>query len=342
MFATRFPLAMDLSRFPRIKLCHTPTPLEAMPRLSRHLGGPQIYIKRDDCTGLGLGGNKVRKLEFLLGEARELDADTIITTGAMQSNHVRQTAAACAKLGFKCIVLLEEQADEMAPEYESSGNVLLDRLFGAEQLLTYPAGTDMTLAMHSVATAQDGQGASAYIIPVGGSSALGALGYCECAVEILKQLNEIGLRVDRLVVASGSGGTQAGLITGLAGCHSIIPVLGISVSRRQKAQEELVHSLALETSELLGLSQPIERDGVVVNSGFYGGAYGVPTPEMVEAVNLTAQLEGILLDPVYTGKAMAGLIGLIRQGVFAPSETVLFVHTGGTPALFAYASEFDN
>lgn len=327
-------ISMQLSRFPRIKLCYTPTPLEALPNLTRHLGGPQLYIKRDDLTGLGLGGNKVRKLEFLLGEARSLNANTIITTGATQSNHVRQTAAAAAKLGLKCVILLEERVQEMSTEYTTSGNVLLNRLLGAE-LLSYPDGTDMTLAMHSVAARLD-KGARPYIIPVGGSSALGALGYCVCALEILSQASEMNLRIDRVIVASGSGGTHDGLVTGLS--QSGIGVLGISVSRRRDSQEKLVHSLALETSELLGVT--VARDQVVVNSDFVGPAYGVPTAEMVEAVKLAASLEGILLDPVYTGKAMAGLIGLIRRGTFSRSENILFVHTGGTPALFAYTNTF--
>ncbi|HET6756081.1 MAG TPA: D-cysteine desulfhydrase, partial [Burkholderiales bacterium] len=309
-------------------------PLEALPNLTRHLGGPQLYIKRDDLTGLGLGGNKVRKLEFLLGEARSLNANTIITTGATQSNHVRQTAAAAAKLGLKCVILLEERVHEMSTEYTTSGNVLLNRLLGAE-LLSYPEGTDMTLAMHSVAARLD-KGARPYIVPVGGSSALGALGYCVCALEILSQASEMNLRIDRVIVASGSGGTHDGLVTGLS--QSGIGVLGISVSRRRDSQEKLVHSLALETSELLGVT--VARDQVVVNSDFVGPAYGVPTAEMVEAVKLAASLEGILLDPVYTGKAMAGLIGLIRRGTFSRSENILFVHTGGTPALFAYTNTF--
>lgn len=309
-----------------------------MPNLTRHLGGPRLYIKRDDLTGLGLGGNKVRKLEFLLGEARALKAETIITTGATQSNHVRQTAAACAKLGLKCIILLEERVQEMSEEYTTSGNVLLNRLFGAE-LMTYPAGTDMTLAMHGIASRQ-GENARPYIIPVGGSSAVGALGYCVCSEEIVTQAREMNLRIDRVVAASGSGGTHDGLVTGLS--QSEIGVLGISVSRRREAQEKLVHSLALETSRLVDLPQPVERSAVVVNSDFIGPGYGVPTTAMVEAVKLTASLEGILLDPVYTGKAMAGLIGLIRQGRFKDSENVLFVHTGGTPALFAYRETFAN
>ncbi|MGH8728325.1 MAG: D-cysteine desulfhydrase [Burkholderiales bacterium] len=329
---------MVLSHFPRIKLCNTPTPLEPMPNLTHHLGGPQLYIKRDDLTGLGLGGNKVRKLEFLLGEARELNADTIITTGATQSNHVRQTAAACAKLGLKCVILLEERVREASSDYKTSGNVLLNHLFGAE-LLSYLNGTDMTLAMHGVA-ARRGENARPYIIPVGGSSALGGLGYCDCASELLTQASEMNLRIDRVVVASGSGGTHEGLVTGFVANNSDIPVLGISVSRKRDFQEKLVHSLALESAELLGLPQGVERESVVVNSDFVGPGYGVPTAGMVEAVQLTAQLEGILLDPVYTGKAMAGLIGLIRQGAFSRSDNIVFMHTGGTPALFAYRETF--
>lgn len=333
-----FGFDMDLSRFPRIKLCNTPTPLEPMTNLTRRLGGPQLFVKRDDQTGLGLGGNKVRKLEFLLGEACELNADTIITTGATQSNHVRQTAAACAKLGLKCVILLEERTRETSLEYRTNGNVLLDRLFGAE-LLTYPNGTDMTLAMHGVASRRSDK-ARPYIIPVGGSSALGGLGYCACAFELLAQAKEMNVEITCIVVASGSGGTHEGLVTGLAASSSNVPVLGISVSRKRDSQENLVYSLAQESAELIGLSSAVDREAVVVNSGFVGPGYGVPTAEMIEAVKLTARLEGILLDPVYTGKAMAGLIGLIRRENFSRSDNVVFVHTGGTPALFAYRDTF--
>jgi L-cysteate sulfo-lyase len=257
---------MHLARFPRIKLCHTPTPLEAMPNLTRHLGGPQLYVKRD-LTGLGLGGNKVRKLEFLLGEAQKLRADTIITTGATQSNHVRQTAAACAKLGLKCVILLEERVDKMPHEYHTSGNVLLNRLLGAE-VSRLPANADIASAMESIAHDLRAQGRNPYLIPVGGSNALGALGYCACAVEILAQANEANLRIDRVVIASGSGGTHDGLVTGLAALNSGIPVLGISVNRPRKQQEELVFQLVKETSQLLGLESSIRRDAVVVNSDY--------------------------------------------------------------------------
>jgi L-cysteate sulfo-lyase len=311
-----------------------------MPNLTRQLGGPQLYIKRDDLTGLGLGGNKVRKLEFLLGEAVQQGSDTIITTGATQSNHVRQTAAACAKLGLKCVILLEERVEKMPDEYQTSGNVLLNRLLGAE-ILSYPTGTDIAEAMQGIAKDLRAKGVKPYIVPVGGSNGLGALGYCACALEILTQANEMNLRIDRVVVASGSGGTHDGLVTGFAAMNSEIEVLGISVSRPREQQEALVYGLVQETSQLLGLGSTIARDGVAVNSDYVGPAYGVPTNEMVEAVNLTASLEGILLDPVYTGKAMAGLIGLIRQGTFMKSENILFVHTGGTPALFAYRETFD-
>ena len=330
---------MLLSRFPRVRLCHAPTPLEPLPNLSRHLGGPTIYMKRDDCTGLATGGNKTRKLEFLLGEAASLGADHVITQGAVQSNHVRQTAAAAAKLGMKFTGLLEQRVGDTTPEYESSGNVFLDRMFGAK-LCAYPAGTDMNAAMEATADRLRGEGAKPYVIPGGGSNPVGALGYVACALELLAQANELGLVVDRVVHATGSTGTQAGLVAGLEGLSSSIRVLGVSVRAPRAQQEENVHKLAQATATYLGVQGEIARGAVEVNSDYVGAGYGIPTEEMVEAVTLTARLEGILLDPVYTGKGMAGLIGLIQQRHFSKSETVVFVHTGGVAGLFGYRHAF--
>ena len=330
---------MHLSRFPRVRLCHSPTPLEPMERLSNLLGGPRLYVKRDDCTGLATGGNKTRKLDFLMGEALEQGADMVITQGAVQSNHVRQTAAAAAKLGLKCRVLLERRVPDVAKNYETTGNIFLDRLYGAD-IAFRPAGLDLNAACEDLAGQLRQQGARPYVIPGGGSNRVGALGYASCALELLSQANDRGLTIDHIVHATGSAGTQAGLVAGLEGCNSGIAVTGISVRAAKAAQEEKVHRLASETADYLGIKGGIARERVVADDDYVGPGYGQATPEMVEAVKLTALNEGILLDPVYSGKGMAGLIGLIRQGRFTESENVVFLHTGGSAALFAYEDLF--
>jgi L-cysteate sulfo-lyase len=330
---------MHLARFPRVRLVHAPTPLEPLPRLSAHLGGPTLWVKRDDCTGLATGGNKTRKLEFLVGEARAQGADTLITQGATQSNHVRQTAAAAARFGLKCEALLEQRIDTEDRDYLQGGNVFLDHLFGAT-LHHRPDGTDMTAALDELATNLRARGARPYVIPGGGSNTTGALGYVAGGLELLQQANEQHLRIDAVVTATGSTGTQSGLVTGLAGANSNIPVVGISVRAPRVRQEQAVSALAQATAERLGVRGGIPSAAIVVDDRFVGPGYGLPTPEMVEAVTLFARLEGILLDPVYTGKAAAGLIGLIREGRFAKDETVVFLHTGGSVALFAYQGLF--
>lgn len=331
---------MDLSHFPRIRLAHLPTPIEAMPRLSRHLGGPDIFVKRDDCTGLATGGNKTRQLEFLLGKARRQGADTILTHGATQSNHVRQTAAAAAKLGLACKVLLEQRVTGYGADYADSGNILLDRLFGAEIIDTLPAGSDMPGELASLAEHCRRERANPYVIPGGAANALGALGYVTCAQEILQQGAESGLAFDHIIVASGSGGTQAGLITGLHGAGNCMSVTGISVGASRAAQEQLVFNLAVETATLIGLATEPPRQSVTVRDDWIAGGYGIPSEAVVEAVTMAARLEGLLLDPVYTGKAMAGLLDLIRTETFVAGEKVLFLFTGGLPGLFAYQALF--
>lgn len=332
---------MHISRFPRIKLGHLSTPLEPMPRLSALLGGPTLYIKRDDCTGLATGGNKTRKLEFLMADALTQGADTVITQGATQSNHARQTVAAAAKLGLKCIILLEDRTGNLDLNYRYSGNVFLDRLLGAPTR-TYAAGTDMNAAMQAVANEVRAQGGKPYIIPGGGSNSIGALGYVNCALEILTQANDQQIRIDCVVHATGSAGTQAGLVAGFEGTNSGINVLGIGVRAPRKAQEESVYKLACETADLLGMRDVVRRERVVANCDYVGEGYGIPTPGMVEAVSLLAQTEGILLDPVYSGKGMAGLIDLIRKGHFEKNESIVFVHTGGSAALFGYMGAFES
>ena len=326
---------MHLARFPRVKLCHAPTPLEFMPNLTRHLGGPQLWIKRDDCTGVATGGNKNRKLEFLMGEALSLGADHVITQGAVQSNHVRQTAAVAAKLGLKCTALLEHRIQTNDPDYLEGGNVLMDHLLGID--IEYrDAGTDMQAAIEAVGERLKSQGAKPYIIPGGGSNATGALGYAHVALELLAQANEQNLRIDHLVHATGSAGTQAGLVAGMVALNAGIHVLGIGVRLPRDRQEANVHRLAELTAEKLGLKGGIPRASVEANCDYVGAGYGIPTEGMGEAVRMLARHEGIFLDPVYSGKGMAGLIDLIRKRAFHTDENVVFLHTGGQVGLFAY------
>ncbi len=328
---------MLLSDFPRVPLAHLPTRLEHLPRLSEHLGGPDIYVKRDDCTGLATGGNKTRKLEYSMAEALQQGADTIVTVGAVQSNHVRQAAAAACKLGLKCEVLLEHRVVDPSEPYANSGNVLLDRIFGAN-LREYAGGTDFDRAMSDVAGEITANGGKPYLIPGGASNKVGALGYVNCAIELLGQINDRGLDIDHIVTATGSAGTQGGLIVGLKAMESDIPLLGIGVNAPQDAQEEKVYDLACETAEYIGKPGCVAREDVVANCDYVGDGYGVPTESMNEAVLMLARYEGLLFDPVYSGKALAGMIDLIRNGSFS-SGNIVFLHTGGSAALFAYVDQ---
>ena len=330
---------MHLSHFPRARLCHTPTPLEPMENLTRLLGGPQLYVKRDDCTGLATGGNKTRKLDFLMGEAIAQGADCIVTQGAVQSNHARQCAAAAAKLGMSCHILLERRVPGVSEEYERTGNVFLDRLCGAEVSFR-PSGLDMNAEAREYAEELRDTGIKPYFIPGGGSNRVGALGYVDCALELLYQANERGLRIDYVVHATGSTGTQAGLVAGLEGMNTGIKVYGISVRMPKDKQEAAVYKLACETAEFVGIKGGVARESIVADGGYVGPGYGQPTDAMVEAINLAAREEGILLDPVYSGKGMAGLIGLVRGGFFSNDQNVVFLHTGGSAALFAYQKLF--
>ncbi len=331
---------MHLSRFPRLRFAHLPTPLEPMPALSQVLGGPDLWIKRDDCTGLSGGGNKTRKLEFLMAEALLQGADTIITQGATQSNHARQTAAIAAKLGLQSHLVLEDRTGYDDADYNYNGNVLLDQLYGAH-LKKVPADADMDAAMEELAEELVSAGRKPYIVPGGGSNPVGALGYVNAAQELVGQANDSGLRIDHVVHATGSAGTQAGLVTGFAGTRSGIPVLGIGVRAPRAAQEESVFTLAGKTAEYLGIAGAVQRGDVVANCDYVGEGYGLPTDSMREAVKLVARTESILLDPVYTGKAMAGLIDLVRSGAFEEGQNIVFVHTGGAQALFGYREAFE-
>ncbi|HLE53113.1 MAG TPA: D-cysteine desulfhydrase family protein [Anaerolineales bacterium] len=309
---------------PRIRFAHLPTLVEAMPRLSAALGGPQLLVKRDDQTGLAFGGNKTRKLEFLLAEAQAQSARTLITAGAVQSNHCRQTAAAAARFGFECLLVLTGE-EPTSP----SGNMLLDRLFGAQIVWAGEAGREGTLQQVFRHAQEAGQ--RPYLIPYGGSSPSGAAAYAYALQELIEQ----GVRPDWIIFATSSGGTQAGLVAG-ARCFGFQGhILGISIDEPAPVLRERVAELARRTADLIGENASFSADDILVNADYLGGGYGVMGSGEQEALHLFARQEGLLLDPVYTGRAAAGLIDLVRQGFFSPNEMVLFWHTGGGPALFA-------
>ncbi len=325
---------MKLASLPRRRYTPHATPIQKLDRLSKHLGGPEIWIKRDDLTGLTGGGNKTRKLEFLVADALKQGADTLITVGAVQSNHCRLTLAAAAHEGLKCRLVLEQRVPGSYSKDASGNNFLFD-LLGAETLTIVEGGTDLAAAMNAEADKLKSEGRKGYVIPGGGSNALGAMGYVVCAQEILAQSLDQGLAFTDFVVASGSAGTHAGLLVGFTAANTGVPMTGINVRRPRAEQEGNVHKLAVEAASFLGVPAP-SRESVVALDEWVGPGYSIPTDEMVEAVRLFARHEGILLDPVYTGKAAAGLIGLVRRKHFAPDAKILFVHTGGAPSLFAY------
>ena len=330
---------LGLSRFPRVALCHRPTAIEPLSRLSASLAGPQIYVKRDDCTGLATGGNKTRKLEFLIGDALDKKADIVVTQGAVQSNHVRQTAAAACRYGLQCHALLERRVPGTGADYEQTGNVFLDRLFGAS-LEMREAGLDMNAEAQAACERLAAAGRRPYFIPGGGSNEIGALGYAACAQEIAEQSRDLGLAFDWLVMSTGSTGTHAGLLAGFHVLGLELPVMGISVRQPRERQIAAVHDLAMRTARTLGRDD-LEIGKVIVDDGYVGEGYGIPARSTLEAILLAARLEGLLLDPVYSGKGFAGLIGLTQEGFFRPSDKVLFLHTGGSAALFAYEAEIN-
>lgn len=316
----------------RIQLAHLPTPLEKLERLSRHLSGPDIYIKRDDQTGLATGGNKTRKLEFLVADALKQGCDHLITTGAAQSNHCRQTAAAAARYGLGCSLVLRGQ-----PPATVTGNLLLSDLLGAHHYWT--GERNRAEVIHEVAAEQRSMGHHPYVIPLGGSNVMGATGYVLAMEELMTQLAEQRINVDFIVVGSSSGGTQAGLVLGAEVYGFTGHVLGISIDRSAEELQLNVAALATATATHLGLGVTAVADRVEVNDDYLGDGYAVVGEVEREAIQMVAQLEGILLDPVYTGRAMAGLIDLIRWGAFTRGQSVLFWHTGGTAALPAFADK---
>ena len=320
----------NLTRFPRLEFIGAPTPLEFLPRLSDHLGR-EIFIKRDDVTPMAMGGNKLRKLEFLAADALREGADTLVTAGAIQSNHVRQTAAVAAKLGLHCVALLENPINTRAENYLTNGNRLLLDLFNT-QVEMCDALTDPTAQLDELATRLELQGFRPYVIPVGGSNALGALGYVESALEIAQQCEDV-VDLSAIVVASGSAGTHAGLAVGLEQLLPDVSLIGVTVSRTVAEQKPKV--VALQQAIAGSLELDAKAD-ILLWDEYFSPGYGTPNEAGMDAVKLLASLEGILLDPVYTGKAMAGLIDGITQKRFRDDGAILFVHTGGAPALFAY------
>ncbi len=333
---------MNLARFPRRRYTPFDTPLEPMPRFSAALAascpggqGPEVWVKRDDLLGLFPGGNKTRKLEFLVADALAQGADTLVTCGAPQSNHCRITLAAAVKEGLKCRFVIEERVPGSYDPH-GGGNHAMFLLLGVEAITVVPGGSDMAAAMKRVADSLAAEGRKAYVIPGGGSNALGGLGYVACAQELQRQCFDLGLAFDRVVVGSGSSGTHGGLLAGFLAGNVDTPIVGIGVSRDPADQEPLVHREAQAVLDLLGVRMQVARESVVTVGGWWQPKYSLPNAPMVEAVQMLARTEGLLLDPVYTGKTMAGLIGLARQGQLRPDEKVLFLHTGGLPSLFAY------
>ena len=336
---------MDLSRFPRRRYTQGFTPLEFLPNFTQALRAtcpddvsPNVWIKRDDMLGLTPGGNKTRKLEFLAADALAQGADTLITCGAPQSNHCRATLSAAIKEGMKCRFVIEERVPN-SYKPDASGNNFLFRLLGVEAITVVPAGTNMLAAMQQVADEVARLGRKGYIVPGGGSNAIGGLGYVACAQELQQQFFDQGVCIDKIVVGSGSSGTHGGLLAGFLGNHIHIPLIGIGVSRDPADQNPLVHKEAQAVCDLLGLGITVPSEAVVSHGDWWRPKYSVPNAAMVEAVQMLARTEAILLDPVYTGKIMAGLIGLSRQGHFKRDENVLFIHTGGAPSLHAYEAE---
>jgi D-cysteine desulfhydrase family pyridoxal phosphate-dependent enzyme len=332
---------------PRVRLATLPTPLADAVRLRQALGGParcpRILLKRDDLTGLGLGGNKARKLEFLVADACRRRATTIVTTGAVQSNHARMTAAAARASGLNVVLVLTTRD----PDPDLQGNYLLDRVFGATVHLI-PAGPDPKIAVapdeeqrvRDVVDDLERRGDRVYVIPVGGSSGVGVLGYASGTAELVGQLRDIGVTPTRLYYASGSRGTQAGLELGARMFAAPYRLCGIAVSAGEAEKRLRAARIANEAAALIGARVHIAADELATNQEYIGPGYGVATPEGIEAIRLLAETEGVLLDPVYTAKAMAALIADVRSAAIAPDESIVFLHTGGVPALFAHAGAF--
>jgi L-cysteate sulfo-lyase len=332
-------LADRLAAFPRLGLATLPTPLEPMKRLSAHLGGPRLWVKREDATGLGFGGNKLRKLDYVLHEAVANGADTIVSGGVVQSNSQRQVAAAAARLGLAChLAVYHGRLAPPTAEYKSSGNAFLNRLFGAE-LHDVPWTGDRNAAIRALVGDLEAQGRKPYFVPYGVSNPIGAVGYATTIAEIEQQAPLLGFTPSAIVHCTGSAGTQAGLVVGAAIAMPRTGIVGIDIDAEPARVRADVVTLAREASALLDVA--FDDAAVEVVAGHAGPAYGVPHEATIEAIRLAGRLEALPLDPVYSGKGLAGLIALIRQGRWRKDEDVIFLHTGGAPALFAYQSALD-
>lgn len=330
---------LNLSAFPRVRLLEGATPIQHLPRLSHALGGAQIYVKRDDLTGLGCGGNKLRKLEFLLGEALAQGCDTVITVGARQSNHARLTAAAAARLGLRCELALTRAVPKFEPEYTDNGNVLLDDLLGA-RVHDLPGDANAQAFAEARASDLRQQGRNPYVIPVGGSTPIGCLGYADCAREIAGQARAMGILFDEIILPNGSGGTHAGLVAGFAVMDDPTPILAFTIAAPPDAARAATLDKASQTARLIQPAAQVAEGAVRVDGSQIGAGYGIPTDAMRAAVRQLASSEGLVIDPVYGGKAFAGLLGGIADGAWGAGKNVLFVMTGGAPGLFAYRSAF--
>ncbi|SIO09923.1 D-cysteine desulfhydrase [Paraburkholderia phenazinium] len=339
MMSTASPLA--LHRFPRFSLLEGATPIQPLARLNRQLGGVEVFVKRDDLNWLGGGGNKLRKLEFLVGEAIAQDADTIITVGARQSNHARLTAAAAARAGLKCELVLTRLVPRYDDDYLENGNIVLNGLFGAH-VHDLPGDANALAFAEERATALRAEGRKVYVCPLGGSSPAGCLGYADCAAEIVAQSEQMGVPFDYIVGPNGSGGMHAGLVAGMIALGRTTPsVIGYGVYGPAEAARAATLDKANQTIRLIDPTLGVPSEAVVVDGSQLGDGYGIPTEAMLRAVRLLASTEGLLLDPVYSGKAFAGLLHGIKTGAYRAGQRLLFVMTGGLPGLYAYRSAFE-
>ena len=332
---------MSLAQFPRRRYTPFHTPIQKLERLSAHLGGHiNLYMKRDDLLGLAGGGNKTRKLEFLMADALSKGADTIITCGAVQSNHCRLTLAASTLEGLKCQLVLEQRVPN-SYNPQATGNNMLFNIMGVEAVHVVEGGVNLMAKMEEVADALRAQGRKPYIIPGGGSNDIGGLGYVSCAQEMLMQLHDMDVNMDAIVTTSGSAGTHAGILAGILATSAHIPVVGIGINRKKEAQTQAVYDLTCKLAAKIGMTEAVKMEDVIVFDDYVGEGYSRVTPGMVEATRLLARVEAILMDPVYTGKAMDGMLDLIGKDYFKAGSNVLFLHTGGSPALFAYPDTFN-
>jgi L-cysteate sulfo-lyase len=333
-------LTAAIERHPRLKLAHLPTPFEALQRLQSVLRGPALWVKRDDLTGLGMGGNKARALEFILADALAQHADVLVTAGVIQSNSVRQVAAAAARHGLAChFGMIIDRVVHLDRDHRQSGNRLLDYLYGATHEVM-SIRENRTQRLEEMVARLAAQGRRPYLIPYGCANRLGAIGYLNAALECVLQADAANVHLTHVVHASGTGGTQAGLIAGFAALGRDIQVIGVDVDAEPEGVRRRVAAILAELADELTLDFAPLQQQIIVEASYSAGAYGVADAPTVEAIEIAARLEAMIVDPVYSGKAMAGLMGLVRSGRFARGDNVLFLHTGGAPAIYAYRSLF--